>query len=228
MFSSPEPSACSDAQRDIWKCLQPKVGPIAKRFFQRDLLFDFLSSGSPTTARSILECNCHKCAQQRRLTGTGNSIDQYLRLILGTTGRLPEYNSSAVTLFSLFVAIGYPILCRSLLDKGYDDKIFQLGPTTCFSKESLQKLWPMDDTEFELGFYSPLERHLVHFAVPHITPTKFTTYDLSTILPFINERPIGRVGEGGEIIDEGGFGKVSSFDIHDCYNQLGVHTPAFR
>lgn len=221
MSSSAVGSACFTAQRDIKRYLQPRTEPLQKRFFPRDRLFDYLSTGSPPNARAILECDCHRCVQHRRLVGTGNSVDAYLERILGNTGKLPSYESSALSLFSLFVAIECPTLCRSLLDKSYDDKILQLGADV-LSKENLKKLWPMSEDEFELDFYGPLETYLAHFAVPHITLDKFTSYDSSTILPFINEKPIGRVGEGGDIVDEGGSSKVSSFEIYSCYNRLQV------
>ncbi|KIW06546.1 uncharacterized protein PV09_02976 [Verruconis gallopava] len=228
MSSIPGGSACAKAQRAIRKYLQPATEPIARRMFPRDCLFRFLSSGSPTIARAVLECKCDRCNHQHNLAGPGNSVDEYLWRILGTAKTLPEFDSSAVTLFSLFVAIGYPALCGSLLDKGYDDKIFQFGPNAALPRETLRKFWAMDDAEFELDFYNSLERQLAHFAIPHFTRTKFATYDSSTILPFINEKPIGRLNERGEIIDEGGSGKVSSFDIYECYNKLGIRGPFAR
>ena len=45
-------------------------------------------------------------------------------------------------------------------------------------------------------------------------------YDQSTILPFVNEKPLGTKNQDGEIVQEGAYGRIFSFEIVEEYQNL--------
>jgi hypothetical protein len=224
MSPETETSTCQIAKTEILECLYPQDAKYrSHRFFPRDKLFALLRSGKPCQAQRVLDCGCPTCQKHKRHLHATKGLDEYVKQIVGTSHLLPG-NKAAITLFSLFVVIGYPALVRALLDLNLDDQAFEPRYITSISKDTLRKTyfpW-MNGTEFDFDFYDRWESYLAHFAVPCLVKEGYNVFEENTIMPFLNEEPIGRKGPNGEIIEEGGYGRVFSFDIYDCYNKLGV------
>jgi len=216
---------CSTARQEILRFLHPEEADLKKRFVPRDKLFAYLKSGKPPIARQILECQCQTCAGQRMYLGPPGSMDRidgYLKRIYGNEDTIPQFHTSALSLFSLFVAIGYPVLICTLFHHEYTDCSLQPGHTSRFLA-GLKGSWPqMALSEFEMTVCPLLEHHLRVFAIPHLQGDSYTTYDPNTVLPFINEQQLGRRLDDGTIVSEGAYSRVYSFEIYSCYNKLDV------
>lgn len=224
---------CEQAAKKIPQlALGEKNGPLLRRFAPRDLLYQYLISGFPSVARQILECRCIRCAKHRHCIGHSSSTEEKLQAILGSSGnppfnpKEPPYRSSALVLFSLFVAIRHPALITTLLNRRIDDNSLQSGPRNALVVLEERSNWHwMDDVDYEGTFMGALERFLPMFAVPHFENNHYAEFEASTVLPFVEEEHIGRKGPNDEVVDEGGFGRIYGFKIYDCYNQLRVREP---
>jgi hypothetical protein len=221
MEAGPEP-ICVRAQKHIHQLAIPENAVSARRFAPRDSLYNYLASEypSPVIAFQILECLCSSCSKHRRSIGHSRTTKEKLKAIIGFDGtttppkKEPPYDKSALALFSLFVAIGYPALITVLLNRNYNDGLLQsshddiLGTLT--SPEKWE--WMAGGVSFELGFRTLLQSFLPMFAVPHFDNNHYREFGAATILPFINEDRLG----------QGGYSNVYKFTIYPCYNELGV------
>lgn len=99
--------------------------------------------------------------------------------------------------------------------------------TSLFSREHLRQYtgeFKRDPLRFE-RFAKRFASNLPKFAVPHIESERFSQYDASVVLPFIEETEIGkRINDEGHLTSEGANGKVFAFKIYREYNKFPVST----
>lgn len=133
--------------------------------------------------------------------------------------------SPSVLLFALLVYIECPHLIVGFLERNCSDKRLEQD-LAAFSEDYIRRTcWPLYDEKNPASSKRLAERfrsNKYSFIVPRIEDGVFVEYDRSRILPFFNEKPLGRRTDDGEIIQEGAYGRVYSFDIFEEYKAFQV------
>jgi hypothetical protein len=111
------------------------------------------------------------------------------------------------------------------LQQRYNDHAFDTCPSS-FSVEALRGIFGPNYAkrypEESLAIAKLFRKHMFDFAIPQMDSSSYNVYDERTILPFINEKPLGRQAEDGEFIHEGAYGRVFSFEIYEEYRKFPV------
>lgn len=156
------------------------------------------------TLRDVKEILSHECQHcQRHLADnrTAHPSQYPPEKILKT--------DAAVSLFALLVLLRYPLLIGIFL-ASYD--LDSLPLPRYFSlydlKDRLFKHLPYNSKE---KLAAEFQEKKWQFSVPKFEDGSFQSYEDGTILPFLNEKPIG----------SGGYGKVFKVWIHPHYCTLG-------
>jgi hypothetical protein len=190
-------------------------------FFPLDRLRSFLKRD---VVKSILECGCPVCQEEKIIFGGNTNQLQYLDAIIGNQ---EQYNrtKSAYLIYSLLIYIEHPMAVIGFLEGQCTD--FHVQTTPSFSKERLKtdycsRLWERVDAARFDRFAIQFIRAIPEFAVPRMDSITFTRYTPNRILPFIEEKKIGIKTETGEITSEGANGKVYRFRIYDEYQHFKV------
>ncbi|KAH7378818.1 kinase-like domain-containing protein [Pyrenochaeta sp. MPI-SDFR-AT-0127] len=129
------------------------------------------------------------------------------------------------SVFGLLVYVEHPLFIIGFLDRNCSDHFLEswVTHTSLFSRESLKQYtgdFKRDPLRFE-RFAKRFATNLPKFAVPHLESERFSQFDASVVLPFIEETEIGkRIDDGGHLTSEGANGKVFAFKIHREYNKF--------
>ena len=224
-MSSSEEATCSIAYDEIQRCANHN-GP--KPFYPKSALSQVLTE---QRIRQILQCECGRCLNHRKLLGKlGKPID-YFRAIIGTKNVLSQA-TNAISLFGLLIHIKYPMFIIGFLESGQTDEHLENGAVIQsdesrdqFCEQICRTFWKKyynDDKEGCLAVAHTFRENMYHFAVPRMHGPEYRTYHEETILPFVNERPVGKINENGEVENEGAYGTVYSFEIPDEYRDFTV------
>lgn len=201
--------------------LQVRIG--SNSIFPLDKLRHYFTAGK---IREILSCSCQKCRDDLRQVNSSADKEAYVHRILGgSDGNEPTKTSYAV--FGLLVYIGYPMLIIGFLDHGCNDFFLESWKTSAFlfSHELFQQYTVnfSQDTISFARFRRKFREGLPRFAVPHIYRDNFSQYHAEVILPYIDEKEIGkREAENGRLTSEGANGKVFAFKILPEYHRISV------
>jgi len=197
---------------------------LPRRFFPRDQLAQILDR---QTALKILECHCQKCHRHATALGKLSAPAQHIDNIVGpptSSAREPNSSETCISLFGLFIYIGYPQFIISFLQLRSRDIVLETDPTV-FTYNTATKYWPRFERHHPAESKELATRFcgLIHqFAVPSMDSGEYSIYGQNTILPFINEERIGTPNEQGEIIPEGSSGNVYAFEIYERYRKFPV------
>lgn len=216
---------CRQLREDIKSLSFPKDDNvhIDRRFFPESGLFNLITEQRVT---EVLHCSCPTCSNRVEGNIEINVPQAAQRIVRGQLSQNHQRISS-ISLFALLVYIECPQLIRGFFDISYNDYTLKELVEPISTALLQHSIWPgydnRDPTQSET-LAEEFKWHKYKFTVPHIDDSAFTIYDQATILPFFNEQPLGRLGENNEVIQEGGFGIVHSFEILPQYNDLAVST----
>ena len=212
-------SGCSDTRRKFKQEVrsEPNV-PQHKIFFPESGIRRFFATG---TVKELLECRCPKCCNHRRLHQIANPAS-YVSHVLGRHSKDRHLDSGYVILLALLVYIECPALIYTFIHGRCGDGQFK-SQTARFTHEYVRdtfwhRLPPGDVEEYAQEF--DWERY--RFAIPRMEGDHYEEYPSSTILPFVNEKRVSGMAVNGEIISEGHYGDVYSFDILEGYCDFPV------
>lgn len=195
---------------------------LSRRFFPRDQLAQILDR---QTALEILECHCQTCSRHATALGKLSAAAQYIDNIIGlstSSTREPSSSETCISLFGLFIYIGYPQFIIGFLEKRSRDIVLETDPTV-FTYDIVTKYWPKFEKQHPIESKQLATKfcsHIHQFAVPSMDSGEYSVYGQNTILPFINEERIGTPNEQGEIMSEGSSGKVYAFEIYERYRKF--------
>lgn len=168
--------------------------------------------------KAVIDCLCSRCRRhlvairrthliQQRENGLPSVYtDQILRA--GPLG--------AIALLALLIHLEYPkfIICfleRRLNDTTIVNWCLQEHPGSISIEDNWPEYRTHDRTDSKILGQRFLHE-MYHFAPPVMTDRTFAIYPERTIMPFFNEKPIGR----------GTFGQVYGFSMHQDYAQFVV------
>ena len=192
--------------------------PQHKRFFPEYSVRQFFSK---TTVEALLVCSCATCQRHRRLQHVVYPAG-YASSILADRSRDQTSGSGYVVLLALLVHIECPALIFTFIHEQYGDGLFKRETAKLTGDYVLRTFWqkfPPDDVKL---YADDFDGERYKFTVPRIEGDCHEEYPSETILPFVNERRLGREGANGEIISEGHFGDVYSFNILEGYCGFSV------
>jgi hypothetical protein len=214
---------CSQLRETIGSLATPDLEEIGhhKQFYPRDKLRDVLTRKQ---VEKLLSCACVRCRTDvARLKLVGDSFHD-VDSIVGRIGSNQHPAETAISLFSLLLYIGHPQFIAAFLQQRCNDHVFDTQ-TSDFSIEKLQRTfgaaYNKRHSEESLRIAKLFRKNMFEFAIPRMDSGSYTIYDGRTILPFVNEKPLGR-HEDGEFIQEGAYGRVFSFEIWDEYRKFRV------
>ena len=230
MASTAVEAKCSKAKEDLIRLSQPHTPDLAinQRFFPRDSILQLLTKDR---VRDVLACGCQKCQNDRKYIIVENFHEyagQYAGRIVGNEHPNRKPADTAVSLCSLLIYIGYPLFITGFLSRGggANDNTLETGLIGFKSKMGLQETyWPKYlrmDPDGATALASEFKWHIYQFAVPHMNDPSYSVYDKDTIMPFVNETPLGELSEDGEFKNPGAYGRVFAFDIWPEYNKFPV------
>lgn len=216
---------CRKLRRDIKSLSLPNDPDIHpdRKFFPRNGLKTLF-----TTQRvaGVLNCSCANCTTRVEVR-TAVDLSRTCGAILGDGNSQKHDQHSSISLFALLVFIECPKFIFAFLDSSCNDRVLE-EQLNSFSTDRLRRsFWPNYDRyepQDAADLANEFRWHKYKFAVPHIDNGEFAIYDRATILPFINEEPLGRVTDKGEVMQEGAFSRVYSFEILAEYRDLSVYT----
>lgn len=208
----PEP-ACKKLKRAIDSRAIPSDQdvPNHRKFFPQTMLRGLLTE---ITIEDVLKCSCLSCKSRVEDTPGSDVVESPHKII-----------SCAILVFALLVHIKCPQFIFSFIRRGFHDA--QLVDT--LQDASIERIsstfWPIyhetnPAESKEIACLFKWHRH--RFAIPPMVDGSYTIYTKSTILPFVNEKPIGAKNKDGETIQEGAWGRVFSFEIVKEYQNLPV------
>lgn len=216
--------ACQTARDEIFlrRHVEKKPDGSTICFFPLDRLRTYLTK---ERVKEILDCSCPTCTDDCRAIGNHIKPPNSLLRIVGQSGDPEDTRKTAYSLFSLLIYVRHPILIIGFLDDGMNDYSLELYPKL-FDERNLKRYtqgFATDNHNVFEQFTHDFGSHMPQFAVRHMDDGNFSRYPLGTILPFIEEREIGKQKNNeGEWTNIGANGSVYAFKIHPEYNKLRV------
>lgn len=218
-------SACSRLRSELDSFTLPHDPdvPEHKKFYPKSRLHKFLS---PLKVSQLLECACQRCAHIRSILGAQNhATPKSVSIIVGKTPHGNSQSHTSILLLALLLYIDSPALIFGFLEKKcYDGELE--SHLDRFSAEFVQRTyWPRlyaSEPLLSNTLANKFRWSKYKFVLPIVKDGEFSVYDESVILPFINEKRIGREGPDGSIISEGAYGHIYSFEILDEYRMFSV------
>lgn len=218
-------SACKAAHTQLTalRYVEERPGGPTFSFFPLDRLRNHLTR---TRVEEILQCGCIQCNGDHEYFEQPLNPLQSVSLIIGEDGTPRTTSNTAFSLFSLLIYLGHPIFIVGFVHMDRNDVSLELFPEM-FARDNLKAYTgsfatdrPVEFREFAFQFTQSMPQ----FAVRHITHNRFSRYPPNTILPFINEKEIGKRydEETGYWTNIGANGRVFSFEIHDEYRNFKV------
>jgi len=216
-------SVCQAARNDIFLLRYNEDRPDTNlSFFPLDDLRKYLSN---KRVGEILGCDCDTCMEDRSAFGTPDHIRPInsQSRIVGQGGSTRDTLWTAYSLFSLLICIHHPILIIGFLEHEKTDWWLEKNPES-FKKADLKKYTRHYFTNNPVGFErfaAEFETYRPQFAVRHMDSGTFSRYPPGTILPFIDEKEIGKQkDQSGQWTNIGANGRVFSFEIHNEYRRF--------
>ncbi|CAO2656257.1 Nn.00g050600.m01.CDS01 [Neocucurbitaria sp. VM-36] len=151
--------------------------------------------------------------------------ESYVNDIMGGRYDPSNLTKTYYSVFGLLVYIEHPLFIIGFLHRDCNDFLLESWATNTshFSREHLKEYvgeYKRDAIRYE-RFAKRFAANLPKFAVPHMASKKFSQYDATVVLPFIEEREIGkRMDDEGNWTSEGANGKVFAFKIYREYNKF--------
>ena len=217
--NSPIPP-CSEIRRqlrDLRVESEPKL-PQHKWIFPQDRIRRLFTDRN---VRSLLGCHCSRCSNQRHVQQITDPAPYVFR-VLGDYSNTRHGRSTWVILLALLVFIECPALIYTFIRKDCEDQLF-IAQTAIFTSEHVRKtFWHQFSSSDVEEYADKFHWARYQFAIPHMNDDPYEEYPSSVILPFVNERRLGKIAATGEIISEGHFGDVYAFDILDEYCHFTV------
>ncbi len=222
MSSYPMPY-CSNLRTDLDSLALPKDPDIPehKKFFSK---FDIRKLFAPDAVTDLLACTCQRCTGLRESNGIQlRQMSKVANAIIGAP-KDHDMQRTFLLILGLLLYIDYPALIAGFVQRKCYDCCLEADLRQLTAIQFQQKFWP------KLLNSAPKKSSLImerfrwkkyNFFVPTLD-NKFSTYDQHTILPFINEKKVGRKTIDGAIIFEGAYGRIYSFEIHDEYREFIV------
>ena len=217
------PETCRRAREEI-EDLQFEDG--AQPFFPLDRLRSYFKFQK---IKEILFCSCAQCEDDLRVFKSQADRESYVNHIMGGKSDSSDLTKTHYSVFGILVFVEHPMFIIGFLDHDCSDRFLESWAThtSLFSRENLKQYtgeYKRDAIRFE-RFAKRFASSLPKFAVPHMTSERFLQYDASVVLPFVEEREIGKkMDEEGHWTSEGANGKVFAFKIYREYNKFPVST----
>jgi hypothetical protein len=210
--------ACNRVRSEVELLSTPRDVDLDRRFFPRSKLAVLLTK---RTVQEILDCRCPRC--QLHIDNLGSHI-----LVPDAGSVIGSGESSAIVLLALLVYIECPQFISAFLQKRFGDQELQTRLDDLSSEYVRQTFWPeYDESQPEnshiLG--TRFQSRKYQFAIPTMNDDLYTEYHESVILPFIKQRPLGKVGEDGTVKQQGAFSRVFAFEIPQEYRDFQVLGP---
>lgn len=196
--------------------------PEHKRFFPYARVALILDDES---IKEVLHCWCPKCHDFREVSSI--QIQSLVAEITrGESESAPGPPGGAILLFAILIYIGYPLLIDSFLRLHVGDYMLR-DATATFTAAFVQEVIGPDNHQKFPRLAQKFYWTKYQFFVPEIHDTEYTVYPENTILPFVNEVVLGRPSATGDVVAEGGHGKVYSFEILEGYGGFKVRIDAY-
>jgi hypothetical protein len=215
-------SACDSFRREIESLADPDLS-LSKRFYPKSKLKAICTL---TRVKDVLECRCQRCYGHFNILGEFRAAQDDENILKRLHG-LHQHSASLTLIFAILVYIECPQLVVAFLknEERANDDILE-AHIDRFTTDFLRlKIWPEYDKkapEASLALARAFKQNKYKFAVPCMNDEKYSIYDEHTILPFLEEEPVGRRDKHGMVIQEGAFGKVYSFKIPPEYQLFSV------
>jgi hypothetical protein len=190
-----------------------------RRFFPRSKLITLFTR---VTVEEVLLCQCLSCTS-RIQHPKGSRRPGLCDTILG---RAHSLHTTAILLFALLLFIECPQLISCFLEASCSDAVFEKELSSFTEDRVRRQYWPIYDEaqpDSSRRLAEQFRLHKYKFAIPCLTDQAFATFDESTILPFFNEKWLGKRTSCGEVEQEGAYGRVFSFEILDEYRDFKVN-----
>ena len=130
-------------------------------------------------------------------------------------------NPGSIRLFGLLLYTEYPSLISFFLKSQIYDHRLETSVDD-FKGSTIEGIVGKAAIERFSRFPGAFHWKKYQFFAPTITEADHQVFSKETILPFANERLIGRPTETGDILSEGSYGRVYSFDIIEGYGDFLV------
>ena len=216
---------CFKAKEDLIALAVPDTPELSinQRFFPRNRIQQLLTEDR---VLRILQCHCPQCQKDAQYQVTNEGFHEYASRIVGSEGQERNPANTAVSLLALLIYIGRPhfIIGFLLRDGGANDNTFETAFNGVTIPALQDRYWPRYkrlNVNGASSLAAEFKWHMNQFAVPHMNDSGYSVYDERTIMPFVNETPIGHT-EDGEFINPGAYGKVFAFEIWPEYNKFPV------
>lgn len=217
---------CHKAKVDLIALSKPDNPDLSinQRFFPRDKILQLLTR---ERVLEILTCPCQKCRDDGEYQEIVERFHEYANRIVGNEHRERSTADTAVSLFALLIYIGSPLFIIGFLsrDGGANDNTLETGLSGFRNKALQETYWPKYlrmKPQGAAALASEFKWYIYQFAVPHMNDSIYSVYDERTIMPFVNETPLGEMSEDGEFKNPGAYGRVFAFEIWPEYNKLPV------
>jgi hypothetical protein len=236
MFPGPAEPPCVAFRRSIELCSVPEDPnlPPHKKFVPKSALTALCSRQKVT---ETLKCRCATCHHHRGCIQEQESPEQAADLIVGDEVPPDQEAVSLVLLFCLLVYVKGPQLIAFFLRKKdqFNDSVLERRAADFDDLYVRSHIWPefdSDEPQESIILANEFRWNKYKFFLPYMKDETYSEFDGSTILPFVDEQPIGRFNEDGDFVqDQGAFGRVFSFNVWQEYHlfpvrQLYVNNPS--
>ncbi|KAF3385731.1 Mitogen-activated protein kinase 12 [Talaromyces pinophilus] len=206
---------CAEARTAIYGAFEPQGDgrsrvPENQRFYPRDKLKKILTRDR---VAEVLKCSCDHCEQQRRDLKLIDPPSKYIDSIL----------DAAISLFALLLFIrASPFVAGFLVERVYDQSICNV-PGAFLKVNIGDQYWSnfhKRRKEESEALEDEFRNHLFQFAIPTLTSRHYHAFHEQIMLPFVEQRQLGRIDEDGRLVNEGAYGTVYAFKIWPAYNAL--------
>lgn len=171
---------------------------LRRKFFPTSALREILTLD---IVKQILNHKCTKCVNHLQGNRPAESNQSTPERIIAT--------DAGINLFGLLIYLRYPLLVGCFLSS-YDDD--SLPSPRYFSQFDLSdRHFKHLPTRPRANITQAFQDKKWNFSVPSFNDDSFQAYEKGTILPYIDETPVGK----------GGFGKVYRVKVHPEYCSLG-------
>lgn len=194
-----------------------------KKFYPIDRLRQYLTSEK---VEAILTCQCTHCkADFHAIEKTQTKPADFVERITGGN-ESTNWTKTAYTIFGLLIYVRHPVFIIGFLEREVNDSVLAsqaIRPSLDGLDQYLGHYFQGLPSNRFAGFVSEVSDIFSKFAVPHMESGAFTEYGQSVVLPFIEEKEIGRiVDDEGHLTSEGANGRIFSFKIYDEYHKFPV------
>lgn len=218
---------CFIVRNDLDSLALPKDPDIPehKKFFSKSNLSTLFT---PNVVTDLLACTCQRCTGLRESNGIqSRQMSKVANAIIGASED-HDVQRTYNLILGLLLYIDCPALIAGFVQRKCYDGCLEANVRQLTLIQFQEKFWPklLNSAPKESG--STMEKFRwkkYNFFVPTMD-NEFSTYDQHTILPFINEKKVGRKTMDGDITFEGAYGRIYSFEIPDEYIYFKASVPS--